>query len=465
MKVRTKFTLWISLASFLAALFFSTFVFFEFIEEPYKLINRELLDIGHAVLNSTTVEDEPRFTPNNTDYPVERYWIKMTRENGAVIFASSLASSVDIPLQKDKRFYTITRKISPHHVWTDPQEKDDLHELKGDRVKFKVLVVSETINGEKITLMIAKPLAMFMNELRELIHELLLYVVLLTVLIVFSSYHIAGKILQPLNRINRQIKKIRENSLTERIPLGKSEDELHTLSVSLNSMFDRLHNSFQQQKEFVSSASHEMRSPLTILMLGHEEMLADKLPKKVEVELTKQITTLRRLNKLVKDLLDISLLERQEFIERTEIGLSALIEKVLEDFDEILRVKNIVCTVNTDRLKVLADHDKLLRIFINLIDNGIKYNNNNGGKIFIATRIKDKSVIISITNTGQTIPAEDLPYIFKQFYRVEKSRSQKYGGTGLGLTIVKRIVELHEETIWVESADNRTTVSFTLPVL
>lgn len=468
MKVRTKFTLWISLSSLLSALFLSTFIFVELIEEPHKLINRELTDTGNAILQGALLKGTLHFSPTDTDYPVERYWIKLIRGNGELVYASPLASKVEIPLQTDQSFYTVTQHLSPNETWIDPLENedlDDLDELDGNKVKFKVLVLKSSGDEELLTLIIAKPIALLSSELRELINESLVWILTVSLLVFCFSYFMAGRILRPISIINNKIRTIRENSLDERIPLGKSEDELHTLTSSLNSMFDRLQNSFEQQREFVSGASHEMRSPLTILMLGHEEILGNDLPEKIRTELSKQLITMQRLNKLVKDLLDISLLERQEYIERTEIILSSLIDKVLGDFDVMLQAYKIQCTVDTQRLKIHADYDKLLRVFINLIDNAIKFNQETNRQITITTEKKGGSVLISIVNTGKEIPADDLQNVFKQFYRVEKSRSKKYGGTGLGLTIVKRIIELHGGTIWLESGNQKTTVYFTLPIV
>ncbi len=464
MKVRTKFTLWISLSSFLAALFFSTFVFVELLEEPDKLINRELMDVGNAILQIQLLKKESNFVRADTDFSLERYWVKLIRENGNVIYSSPLTTSVDIPLKPDLQFYSVKQKVSPSLLWIDPLEDDDVDELHPGKVEFKVLLLSASQSEEKFTVIIAKPLSMFFTEVGELIRESLVGIILTSLLVFLLSYFLAGRILQPLDHINQKVKEIRENSLNDRIPLGKSKDELRTLSISLNSMFDRLHYSFMQQKEFISGAAHEMRSPLTILILGHEEMLGNTLPKKARAELNKQLMTMQRLKKLVKDLLEISLLERQEFVERVEISLPTLIDEVLNDFDEVLKFHRIECTINVGMLKIQADHDKLLRVFINLIDNAIKFNQDSYGQISITTQKKGDFAEIVIENTGEEIPAEDLPHIFKQFYRVEKSRSKKYGGTGLGLTIAKRIVELHGGSISLESEGQRTIARITLPI-
>jgi len=463
-KVRTKFTLWIALASLFAAVLFSIFVYNELLEEPHKLIKRELFDTGEAVLNNTDLSTVPAFIAENTDYPLERYYVKLTTDDSKLIYASPLASQVDIPVAETQGYFTITRTLDPDKVWIDPLEDDDEEDLLNDQVRFKVLQLYRKQGKAEMTLVIAKPLAMMSFELQELVQELFLYIVITTILVVLLSYYLAGKLMQPISEINTKIKTIRETSLNERIPLGKSEDELHTLALSLNSMFDRLQHSFEKQKEFIASASHEIKIPLTVTMLGHEEMLSHDLPDKIRDELNRQLINLQRLNKLVKDLLDISHLEHKEFIERSRVSLPLLIERVLEDFDEMLKAANIICKTEFERVEVSADRDKIVRVFINLIDNAIKYNLPDGGHIAVTIHRKNALAEIAISNSGRNIPAEDLPNIFNQFYRVEKSRAIQFGGSGLGLTIVKRIIELHGGTITATSKDGKTTFTITMPV-
>jgi signal transduction histidine kinase len=228
-------------------------------------------------------------------------------------------------------------------------------------------------------------------------------------------------------------------------------------------MFDRLQYSFTRQKEFIGNAAHELKSPLTILMLGHEEMLAANPPEKVRQELEKQLNTMRRLSRLVRDLLDISRLEQGESCRRQPVRLDQLIGQVVEDYQELLQARRITVDIETAAPNLTGDPEQLLRLLINLIDNAIKYNQAADGRIVVRTEKNKGQTVVTVANTGPTIPADDLPRIFDQFYRVEKSRSLAYGGSGLGLTIVKRIVELHGGTIEVASQDGWTTFTVVLP--
>ncbi len=465
MKVRTKFTLWISLIALSTATIFSLFVYVELLEEPYKLIDRELAEIAGTVLNSLDFSrsDEPGHLLQHDDRHIERYWFKILDSTGKTIFASPLTQKYDIPLQNDKEAYFSKIKIPYSSLWIDPEDADELDELTDAPVRFRVRVLTRSRAEEKYTLLIAKPLLFLDLELRELLSELTAGIFVTIILIFLISYLLAGRILRPLTIINQKIKEIRENSLNRRIPLSAGKDELYVLSHSLNSMFDRLQYSFTRQKEFIGNAAHELKSPLTILMLGHEEMLAARPPGHIRRELEKQLHTMRRLSKLVRNLLDISRLEQDEACLREPVRLHELIEQVLEEYKEILQAKNISIQAEFEEILLMADPEKILRLIINLIDNAIKYNYAENGNIRVTTKRSQGQTVMTITNSGPEIPADDLPRIFEQFYRVEKSRSLAFGGSGLGLTIAQKIIELHGGTVEVESHDGLTTFTTTLP--
>lgn len=259
------------------------------------------------------------------------------------------------------------------------------------------------------------------------------------------------------------IREIREKSLHKRIPLNKNKDELHNLTTSLNSMFDRLEHSFNQQREFIGNAAHELKTPLTILILGHEEMLSSNLPVHQTQELEKQLSNLNRLNKLVRDLLSIARLEQQDSLQRELTDISLVISNSLDDFSDIIKAKRINVLAELPSYSIMVDKDKIQRLFINLIDNGIKYNLEQDGQLIVRVNGAEDKATITVSNTGEQLSEEDSQLIFKQFYRVEKSRSQTYGGSGLGLTIAHRIVEMHGGKISVKSDDKSTTFTISLP--
>ena len=239
--------------------------------------------------------------------------------------------------------------------------------------------------------------------------------------------------------------------MEQRIPIGKSRDELSVLAGSLNGMFDRLQHSFDRQKEFVGNAAHELKSPLTVLMLGLEEMLARENTESMQRGLLRHQQILQRLSKLVRNLLEISRLEQHASAKFETLNLNTLIFHVLDEFRDIIQMKNIKVETQLETFDFLGDSEKILRMLINLIDNAIKYNSDDNGYISITTQKTRGTVQLVIANRGQIIPPVALPKIFDQFFRVEQSRSAAYGGVGLGLTIVRHIIELHHGTVAVTS--------------
>jgi signal transduction histidine kinase len=172
---------------------------------------------------------------------------------------------------------------------------------------------------------------------------------------------------------------------------------------------------------------------------------------------------MRRLSKLVRNLLDISRLEQEESCTHRPVKLDLLIYQVLEDYSELVKAQNITVETDIEACIVSGDPEKILRLLINLLDNAIKYNHAVDGIIRVTTRMSHGRIMMTIANTGPEIPAEDLPHIFEQFYRFEKSRSLSFGGSGLGLTIAQKIVALHDGAIEVQSKDGWTIFTIVLP--
>jgi signal transduction histidine kinase len=452
MKARTKITLWTSSFALVVAIAFSGFVFYELMEQPFRLIDRELADVRDFTTPLLTKIASPPGQPITIDQPpFNKFWVTVTDEQKRPLLTTEMTQFVTIPSRSNDHFYFEKKPLALEHIYMAGEDKEDVDELHNGPVTFRVLQEDLRVNGALYHILIAKPIPILAHEIYELIIEICCGVLLCTIVAVVVSYYLAGKILEPLVHINTLIKEISDVSLHKRIPLGKNQDELQTLSSSLNNMFDRLQFSFDRQKEYIGNASHELKSPLTILMLGHEKLLSEPLPEIARSGIEKQLNTLRRLSKLVRNLLEISRLEQQESFTKEQINLEELTQHLVVEFEEIINDKNITLHCNLQPAQIIGDPEKILRMFINLLDNAIKYNVTNAGEIWLNIKTIENTVQVTILNTGATIPQESLPKIFDQFYRVEKSRSSKYGGAGLGLTIVKKIADLHKASITVSS--------------
>jgi len=223
------------------------------------------------------------------------------------------------------------------------------------------------------------------------------------------------------------------------------------------------------RQDFVANVSHELRTPLTTIKGYAETLLEGALKEEVAfqfVQVIKRHTD--RLTKIVEDLLMLSKIESKEFQLKIEfISLPDFINDVIDFVKEAAEKKEISISQSkiTSSQAVGADRNYLEQIFINLLDNAIKYTH-EGGKVTISAIEKDKREIqFSIEDDGMGIPREDIPRIFERFYRVDKGRSQELGGTGLGLSIVKHLVQAHGGRVWVESQlGEGSTFYFTLPI-
>ncbi|MFQ5715187.1 MAG: ATP-binding protein [Candidatus Scalinduaceae bacterium] len=227
----------------------------------------------------------------------------------------------------------------------------------------------------------------------------------------------------------------------------------------------KIKNLEETKKDFVSNVSHELRTPLTAIK-GFVETMEEGIDEKNKnyLDIIKRHTD--RVINIVEDLLLLSELEEESnCLELEEVNLEDLIENILKIFDQRMKEKSLILKFNPDRNlpPIKADPFKLEQVFINLIDNAIKYTER--GEIIISTGQNNETVTIEIQDTGICIPKEHLSRIFERFYVVDKSRSRKLGGTGLGLSIVKHIVLLHNGKIDVKNIPGTgTKFIVTLPI-
>jgi two-component system OmpR family sensor kinase len=446
LKIRLKIALWITGAGVLVSLVFSTIVFLAMIEQPYRLIDNELSTVSQFVMRFALPTGEMPEGMKNTNTPINstEYWIKIFNAHQTVVYQSELTRYVDLPLYDKHSGYTVRTTI--------PREHLRLNQDKENEVTFRVRRFRVPVQGGTYVVQIGKPIEKLDEEILEIIKGIAFGLITAMLLLVVLSYLIAGKVLKPIGVIDRLAREINDKNLSVRIPLGQSRDELYRLSESLNRMFDRLESSFETQKEFIASASHELKSPLALLQLSMENGIQHPdLPESLRDQLMRQTDIVRRMSRLVKNLLDLSALELKECFDLKEIDLAELLKSVLSDYEVVFSAKKIDVQAHIPpKLKVKGDWENLQRAVVNLVDNAIKYNH-EGGKIILDVSAKNRGVHLSLFNTGTGIPAADLDRVFEQFYRVEKSRSAEYGGSGLGLSIVKRIIELHGGRIDIES--------------
>jgi heavy metal sensor kinase len=276
---------------------------------------------------------------------------------------------------------------------------------------------------------------------------------------------IAGRSIRPIDEVIATAEKMTQANLDQRIPLPRNRDELYRLSATINALLDRLQDAFLREKQFTADASHELKTPLAAVK-GTLDVLVRK-PREREHYETKIHYCLQELNRMARLIDQLLMLARYESTglrpRIEEIELSILIEAAIERLKPHAAEKEM--TVRFNRMQsgnVAADPAMLEMIIENILSNAIKYSP-SGSPIDIALEPGTNAFLCSISDHGIGIPEEKLHAIFERFYRVDESRSSSTGGFGLGLSIVKKLADLQQIRIAVQSARNEGTI-FTLSI-
>ncbi len=285
---------------------------------------------------------------------------------------------------------------------------------------------------------------------------------IMLVLTVFGGYYITRKAFLPINGIIKTADNIcAENDIKQRIPILPSSrrDELYNLSVTLNNMLDKIEMLIETEKQFTSDASHELRTPVCVILTQGEYLLELAADGK-EKELAQSIVDrAKQMSKLVSSLLLLARMDgsRQKLAEEM-VDIGVLADIAAESMKNIAQGKNIKIITNVpDGIICKADEALLLSALTNLIGNGIKYGK-KFGRVEVSAEKTDLSTVIVVSDDGIGISEEHLDKIWGRFYRIDNVRNDEYGSSGLGLAVVKSIVELHGGCITVESTFGQGTV-------
>jgi len=253
--------------------------------------------------------------------------------------------------------------------------------------------------------------------------------------------------------------KISAENLDEKIGGNFPDDEIGELAATFDEMIKRLKLSFQELNQFSADVSHELRTPLTVLQGEVEVALRGDRTKEEYVKVLKSnLEEIKRLHRIVESLLFLSKAESGKILYKLkELDALELILTIYSTVKSIADEKNIKIEIDgIPGIIIKGDEDLLVQMFYNVIHNAIKYNK-KGGKVSISIKDYENRVDFIIKDTGQGIPENQLKQIFHRFYRTDKSRARKEGGFGLGLNIVKKIADIHNATINVESTVNKGT--------
>jgi len=279
----------------------------------------------------------------------------------------------------------------------------------------------------------------------------LMFLPLTALLSMVAGFLLARLILIPLKHIIAGTRAVTAENLKHRIKLPDTRDEIRELADNFNSMLDKLDVSFSSQQQLLQDISHELRTPLTILK-GEMELALKRARSAEEYTATLQsgLEEIDRISRIVENLLVLSRFDNREVsLHLQQVRLDELLAGIIDDLRLLAEKNEIRIELSASPVQVAADELHLRRVFLNLIDNALKYTP-PGGVIRISVSAGRGLALVRVADSGTGIPAENLPFIFDRFYRVDKSRSPE--GFGLGLSIARSIIEAHSGRIEVESA-------------
>jgi heavy metal sensor kinase len=346
-------------------------------------------------------------------------------------------------------------------------EQDRINFLWSSNIQSKSMRLAAT-KTDQMKILVGYPFEEISSILNDLFSVLILIIPVSFVISILAGWFLARRSLKPVDQIARTAREISSFNLNKRIPPNEIDDEIGRLITTFNEMIDRLQKSFEQTKQFSVNASHELRTPLTILRGEIEIALKSTKTNDEYIRILQSLLDeVVRMSSIIDSLFTLTKSDAgQTDIYLEDIKLDDLIMELYEDSEHLAKKKNITVLLNhLDEASIKGDKVKLRQLFLNLIDNAIKYNLESG-KVEIALYRENSFAKVVISDSGIGIPQDSISKIFERFYRVDKARSREAGGSGLGLSIAKWIIDLHNGTIDVQSETGKgTTFIVKLPLI
>lgn len=440
MKLKTKIQLFSSIFMLLLIVLVNTSIYFLF----YKIsANTELEQLSNHT--NTIIET----IVQNPEIPKEQMLSAFVPENGIIRIITN----------DDELISTKTKRKSFTEL---PYEFVDYEEKKITRNKEGILiaVVHKPIiwdTGEIVTLQVAD----YLFTLDEVMNTLL-YVLIAASIIILIPTVIAGNllskfILKPIQELIAAMKaNIKEKNWQTIALRTKSQDELYEMEKTFNDLITHLKKSFKKQEQFVSDASHELKTPISIIK-SYAELLQRRGKSHPEV-FTESVDAIHseadRMQLLVSQLLDLA--KNKELMKYELVNLVPLVQKVYHTFTRAYE-REFLLNIEKDAIFIRGNEDQIEQVIYILLSNALKYSEK---EIEINISQQNDMATLSVTDYGVGISEDDQKLIFDRFYRVDKARTRKTGGTGIGLSIAKEIVEAHEGTIKVESEIGKGSTFF-----
>lgn len=287
----------------------------------------------------------------------------------------------------------------------------------------------------------------FINTLNKMLIAIGIFSLLFALLL---GAYMAKRLSTPISRVITTARQISDGFLNNRIKEQSNTKEIIQLTSSINNLAETLEKQESLRKQLTADVAHELRTPLATLQ-SHMEAMIDGIWKPETGRLKSCHEEIMRLSRMIGDLEKLARFESGNLIlYKEKFDLSELIKQILQNCESDFRNKGVELNSSLESVIVTADRDKISQIIVNLVSNALKFTP-EGGSALVCTNRMENCVIVTVKDSGIGIAPEDIPFIFERFYRADKSRNRMTGGSGIGLTIVKAIVEAHHGKITVQS--------------
>jgi heavy metal sensor kinase len=454
--LRARLTLWYSVILTIFLLLFSLTSYLLFSKAADRRTDADLADLGNSFL--VTFQDELK-DPDNSgglqsaaqqatlEHRVRDTVFFIVDPDGKIAFSSGdvLPSSPSVDSMVAR---ALASSGFQSFVSAASQSDHTFQTMATDRGGFRAYARRFSLDGRGWSLVVLRSL----HPQRELLEQIRLtfaWLIPLGVLLAgVGGYFLARKSLAPVAAMGEQVERISAANLHERLAVRNASDELGRLARTFNELLDRLDQTFERQRRFISDASHELRTPISILRGEAEVALsqAKRSPEEYRESLAVLQQEAQRLANIVEDLFTLTRADAGEYrLARSDFYLDELAADCVRATRTLAQAKNIsLAAVAPHEMPVRADEDLLRRMILNLLDNAIKYTP-AGGRVSLACSVAPEGYQLSVTDSGPGIPAEMQSRIFERFFRIDRARSRtgRDGGAGLGLSIARWIAEAH----------------------
>ncbi len=463
--IRTKLTLWYTTLLTISILSFGLLFSYTLSKIIIENVDSRISSVADMMANSVFKPPLTLNLPEHFDLILERFfgiktagnYIQVLNSMGNIKVTSSTLEGTTLPLSEA--------------AYRNALKGRQTYELVKTAGPFPIRIVTYPIMS-KGRLELILQVGTSMKGTQDIFHALF-YILMfggpvMVILAGIIGWFLAGKALSPVDNITQMARKIGAESLNERLSISGPRDEIGRLAETFNDMISRLEASFRKTKRFTADASHELKTPLTIMKGEIEVALrTENTVEGLKDVLLSTLEEIDRMSHIVRNLLDLARADTGDIqLTFDKVHLDSLLrERFKQSAKRAAEAGLELRLIKTDTVTVNGDRVRLEQLIYNLIDNAIKYTP-DGGKIELSLEAEKDWAIISVKDTGVGISKDDLPYLFDRFYRVDKARTRDAGGVGLGLSICKEIVTVHGGRIDIESEpDNGSNFIVYLPRL